>query len=82
MSHPEKTIKRRTLNGVVVSDKTDSTIVVQVDRIVVHPEYGKRYIKSKKYHVQDTGNTCKVGDKVAFVETRPLSSKKRWRLVK
>lgn len=82
MTEATKTIKRRTLSGVVVSDKTDQTVVVRVDRTVVHPKYGKRYVRSKKYHVQDTGNTAKVGDKVFFVETRPLSSKKRWRLVK
>lgn len=73
---------RRTLSGVVVSDKTDQTVVVRVDRTVVHPKYGKRYVRSKKYHVHDVGNTAKVGDKVSFVETRPLSAKKRWRLVK
>lgn len=73
---------QRLLHGVVVSDKTDQTVVVRVDRTVIHPKYGKRYLRSKKYHVQDTANAAKVGDKVFFVETRPLSAKKRWRLVK
>ncbi|MBU0646347.1 30S ribosomal protein S17 [Patescibacteria group bacterium] len=82
MTQSDQTKNRRTLTGVVVSDKTDQTVVVRVDRTVVHPKYGKRYQRSKKYHVQDTGNTSKIGDQVVFVETRPLSSKKRWRLVK
>ena len=82
MSQSTKTSKRRTLSGVVVSDKSDQTVVVRVDRTVVHPKYGKRYVRSKKYHVQDTDNAAKVGDQVTFVATRPLSAKKRWRLAK
>lgn len=72
----------RTLRGEVVSDKMDKTVVVRVDRTLVHPKYGKRYVQSKKYHVHDEANTAKVGDQVSFRESRPLSRNKRWRLVK
>lgn len=73
--------KLRILSGIVVSDKMAKTIVVQVDRTVVHPKYGKRYVRSKKYHVHDEGNLHKVGEKVRFKECRPLSRLKRWRVV-
>jgi len=72
-----KIIKK--LNGVVVSDKMDKTIVVRVDRTVVHPKYKKRYVQSKKFHVHDEHGQHKVGDKVSFRECRPLSKTKRWR---
>jgi small subunit ribosomal protein S17 len=73
---------RRSFVGVVMSDKMDKTIVVQVDRTVVHPKYGKRYQRSRKYHVHDEKNEYAVGDRVEFVETRPLSRSKRWRVLK
>lgn len=72
---------RRTLNGVVVSDKPEKTVVVRVDRTVVHPKYGKRYIVSKKYHVHDENNAFSEGDMVEFAECRPLSKQKRWRVI-
>lgn len=72
---------RRTLKGTVVSDKMDKTIVVRVDRTVVHPKYGKRYVRSKKYHVHDEKNVHKVGEAVSFQECRPYSKTKRWRVV-
>ncbi len=75
------TTTRRRLNGVVVSDKMDKTIVVRVDRTVIHPKYLKRYTVSKRFKVHDEENTAKVGDQVTFEETRPLSKTKRWRLV-
>lgn len=66
--------------GTVVSDKMDKTIIVAIDRIVKHPVY-KKYVKRRtKCVVHDEKNTCRVGDKVAIVETRPLSKTKRWRL--
>ena len=75
-----KTIKR-IFNGVVMSDKMEKTIVVKVDRTKVHPKYKKRYIVSKRYKVHDEKNKFKIGDKVAFIECRPLSKDKRWRVV-
>lgn len=71
----------RTLTGTVVSDAMDKTIVVSVSRTKVHPKYKKRYTVSKKYHVHDEKNSHAVGDTVTFVETRPLSRHKRWRVL-
>jgi len=71
---------RKTRVGVVVSDKMEKTVVVQVDNLVQHPVY-KKYIKRKvtcKAH--DELNSCNVGDKVLIVETRPISKDKRWRV--
>lgn len=74
-----KKINKRTIKGVVVSDKADKTIVVKVSRIKKHPKYGKRYFASRKYKVHDERNQFKTGDQVVFVECRPLSKDKRWR---
>lgn len=72
--------KRKTLVGVVVSDKMDKTVVVKVDQLVKHPVY-KKYIKRReRYKAHDEQNTCAAGDKVLIVETRPLSRDKRWRV--
>jgi small subunit ribosomal protein S17 len=72
--------KRKTLVGVVVSDKMDKTVVVKVDHLVKHPVY-KKYIKRReRYKAHDEQNTCAAGDKVLIVETRPLSRDKRWRV--
>ncbi|MFH1822455.1 MAG: 30S ribosomal protein S17 [Patescibacteria group bacterium] len=76
----KKTIKRK-FNGVVVSDKMDKTIVVRVDRVIIHPKYEKRYTVSKKYKVHDEKNKFKEGDKVVFIGCRPLSKDKRWRAI-
>ncbi len=73
---------RRTFTGTVVSDKMDKTIVVRIDRTLVHPKYGKRYVRSETYKVHDEKNEHKAGDVVSFVECRPLSRDKRWRVVK
>jgi small subunit ribosomal protein S17 len=67
--------------GVVVSDKMDKTISVMVERRLMHPLYGKFVKRSKKFFAHDEENTCKVGDKVRIMETRPLSKNKCWRLV-
>jgi small subunit ribosomal protein S17 len=75
-----KIIKKK-FSGVVVSDKMDKTIVVKVDIAKVHPKYGKRYISSKKYKVHDEKNQHKEGERVAFIECRPLSKDKRWRVL-
>ena len=69
-------------NGVVVSNKNDKTIVVKVESVKVHPKYKKRYVVSRRYKVHDEKNECKVGEKVVFIECRPLSRDKRWRVIK
>lgn len=71
---------RKTLQGVVVSDKMDKTVVVKVDRTVRHPVYLKTIKKSTKYKAHDEGNTCHLGDKVVIEESRPLSRDKRWKV--
>ena len=73
--------KGNTLNGVVVSDKMDKTVVVSVSRFVKHPKYGKFYNISKKYKAHDENNTCKTGDKVEIIETRPISRDKRFKVI-
>jgi small subunit ribosomal protein S17 len=59
----------------------DKTVVVRVDQVKVHPKYRKRYTVSKRYKVHDEKNQYKEDDKVAFVECRPLSKDKRWRVI-
>lgn len=80
-STPNPTTVHRTFTGVVVSDKMAKTIVVRVDRTVVHPKYGKRYVMSRRYKVHDEKNAHKIGETVSFVETRPISRDKRWRVL-
>ena len=75
-----KTFKR-TLKGVVVSDKTDKTVVVKVQRRFKHPIYSKFVTKTKKYHAHDEANAAKVGDVVTIIESRPFSKLKKWQLV-
>ena len=72
---------KRILQGVVVSDKQDKTIVVRVERRLMHPIYKKFIRRSKKYAAHDENNTCNIGDTVSIVETRPLSKRKRWHLL-
>ena len=72
---------KRIMQGVVVSDKMDRTVVVNVERKFPHPLY-KKYIKrSKRYHAHDENNTHKVGDTVSIQECRPLSKTKRWEVI-
>lgn len=71
----------RVFEGRVVSDAMAKTIVVQVDRTKIHPKYQKRYRTSKRFKVHDEADAYHVGDLVRFVETRPLSRDKRWRVV-
>lgn len=73
--------KRKSRVGIVVSDKMDKTIVVQIVRKAKHPLYGKTVKITKKYKAHDEQNEAKIGDKVLITETRPLSKDKRWRLV-
>ena len=72
--------RRKKLTGHVVSDKMDKTVVVQVERLVRHPRYGKVLRRVKKYKAHDEENACRVGDMVSIVESRPLSREKRWRV--
>ena len=69
---------KRVLTGTVVSDKTDKTVVVRVERRVKHPLYGKIIKRSKKYHAHDEGNEFKAGEVVRIEETRPISRLKTW----
>jgi small subunit ribosomal protein S17 len=73
--------KQRKFTGVVVSDKMTKTIVVKVESVKIHPKYQKRYTESRKYKVHDEKNQFKIGDKVVFVQCRPLSKDKRWRVL-
>ncbi len=73
---------RRSIQGVVVSDKMDKTITVLVETTKKHAKYGKRVKYGKKYKAHDENNVAKVGDVVLIMETRPLSATKRFRLVK
>ena len=72
---------RKVRVGKVVSDKMDKTIVVAIEDNVRHAKYGKIVKRTVKIHAHDEKNECSVGDKVAVMETRPLSKTKRWRLV-
>ncbi len=78
-NEPRNLRKERT--GVVVSDAMDKTVVVQAERRIQHPVYGKFLRRSKKYYAHDEKNEAKKGDQVRIAETRPLSKTKRWRLV-
>jgi small subunit ribosomal protein S17 len=72
---------RKVREGLVVSDKMDKTVVVAVEDRVKHPLYGKVIRRTSKLKAHDEGNTAGTGDRVLIMETRPLSSSKRWRLV-
>lgn len=77
----EQKKNRKTLSGIVTSDKMDKTVVVSVTRFIKHPKY-KKYIKrSKKYKAHDEQNACKVGDKVMIEECRPMSKDKSFIVV-
>ena len=80
MSDTTETKQRQTLQGRVVSDKMDKTVVVEVERTVMHPLYQRYIRRRKKYHAHDETNDCKVGDQVKIVSCRPLSKTKRWRV--
>ena len=73
---------RRILNGVVTSDKSDKTIVITVATRKTHPLYKKQYTVNTKFMAHDEKNEAKVGDKVSIGETRPLSARKRFELIK
>jgi len=72
--------RRKTLVGVVVSDKMHKTVVVMVERLVRHAMYGKMIRRKTTFKAHDEENRCRIGDKVVIVETRPLSKEKHWRI--
>ena len=72
---------KRVLTGVIVSDKTDKTVVVNVERKVKHPLYGKIIRRTKKYHAHDEANEYKAGETVRIEETAPISKLKTWKVV-
>jgi small subunit ribosomal protein S17 len=71
---------RKVREGLVVSDKMDKTVIVEVEDRVKHPKYGKVIRRTKRYKAHDGENACGVGDRVLLMETRPLSATKRWRV--
>jgi small subunit ribosomal protein S17 len=77
----EETSKRRVLQGKVVSNKMDKTVVVEVERRVLHPKYKKYMKKNARYHAHDENNDCQLNDLVQIQESRPLSKLKRWNVI-
>jgi small subunit ribosomal protein S17 len=77
----EKRGIRKVLTGKVVSDKMDKTVVVAVETLVRHPLYQRIIRRTKKFKAHDEQNSCRIGDKVKMMETRPLSKEKRWRII-
>lgn len=77
----EQRPRRKVMVGRVVSDKMQRTVVVELERHLRHPTYGKFVRRRTKVKAHDAENTCKVGDVVRLMETRPLSRDKRWRVV-
>jgi len=74
-------MSKKELNGKVVKDKNDKTIVVLVKRKYSHPFFGKVITNSKKYHAHDEKNEFKIGDNVKIIESKPYSKMKRWKVV-
>jgi small subunit ribosomal protein S17 len=72
--------RRRILDGTVVSDKMDKTVVVRVERLVRDPRYEKYVRRYSRFMAHDPENACKVGDRVRIIEHRPLSKRKRWKV--
>jgi small subunit ribosomal protein S17 len=72
---------RKILYGKVVSNKMDKTVVVKVETLVRHPLYQRIIRRNKKFKAHDEENTCRIGDRVKMMETRPLSKEKRWRVI-
>ena len=75
------TTQKKTIKGVVVSDKMDKTVVVSVTRFVKHPKYHKYFKITKRYKAHDENNSAHVGDKVEIVETRPRSKDKHFEVI-
>lgn len=70
----------KTMVGVVVSNKMDKTVVVSVERMILHPVYHKYVKMRKKYKAHDENNECGVGDRVLVIQSKPISKEKRWRV--
>ena len=77
----QETGRRNQRQGRIVSDAMEKTVVVSVERQMSHPLYGKQVKRQKKYHAHDEANEFRKGDLVVIEETRPLSKKKRWRVI-
>ncbi|MEV6601260.1 30S ribosomal protein S17 [Actinoplanes sp. NPDC051346] len=77
----EPRAQRKVREGLVISDKMDKTVIVEVEDRVKHALYGKVLRRTRKLQVHDEQNACGVGDRVSLMETRPLSRTKRWRIV-
>jgi small subunit ribosomal protein S17 len=78
----EQKSNKRTMTGIVISDKSDKTIVVRVETLVKHPLLKKYIRRRNKFMAHDPANECGIGDKVTIKEHRPLSRRKRWHLEK
>ena len=74
-------MSKKTLNGQVIKDQNNKTIIVLVKRKYLHPFFKKVITSSKKYHVHDEKNKFKVGDSVQIIESKPYSKKKRWEII-
>ena len=74
-------MSKKILNGKVIKDKNNKTVVVLVKRRFAHPFFGKTITTSKKYHAHDEKNTYKIGDNVKIVESKPFSKKKKWEVI-
>lgn len=72
---------RKIRTGKVISDKMNKTVVVAVESLVSHPMYKRTIRRTKKFKAHDEENSCRIGDKVKIMETRPLSKEKRWRVI-
>jgi small subunit ribosomal protein S17 len=80
MSENTERARRQTLTGRVVSDKMDKTVIVAVERTIVHGLYQRYLRRTSRFHAHDEANQCKVGDEVVIVSCRPVSATKRWRV--
>jgi small subunit ribosomal protein S17 len=80
MSENTERARRQTLTGRVVSDKMDKTVIVAVERTIVHGLYQRYLRRTSRFHAHDEANQCKVGDEVVIVSCRPISATKRWRV--
>ena len=81
MENKERKTHPKVLTGTVVSDRMQKTVVVKVDRLVKHPKYGKRFIRSKHYLAHDEVGQSKTGDRVRIEETRPYSRRKTFKVL-
>ena len=72
---------RRVMQGIVVGDKMDKTVIVEVERLVMHLLYKKFIRRAKKYSAHDKNNACKVGDVISIRECKPISKNKRWEVL-